>query len=74
MLELVFIWNVSTMPVNKPEAGNRQGTSVFHSVLTIHTFHSLWTIIHKSHSIVSMYYKQQHTFPRGSVLSHWKSI
>jgi len=57
MLELGFVWNVSTMPVNKPEAGSGQGTSVFHSVLTILTFHCLWTIIHKSHSIVSVYYK-----------------
>jgi len=56
MLELGFIWNVSTMPVKKPEAGSRQVTSVFHSVLTVLTFHSLWTVIHKSHSIVSMYY------------------
>jgi len=57
MLELGFIWNVSAMPVNKPEVGSRQGTGVFHSVLTIRTFYCLWTIIHKSHSIVSMYYK-----------------
>jgi hypothetical protein len=38
MLELGFIWNVSAMPVNKPEVGSRQGTGVFHSVLTIRTF------------------------------------
>ena len=57
MLELGFIWNVSTMPVNKPEAGSRQGTSVFHSVLTILTFHCLGTIIHKSDSTLNMYYR-----------------
>jgi len=74
MLELGFIWNVITIPVNKPEAGSRQVTSLFHSVLTILTFHCLWTVIHKSHSIVNMYYKQHHTFPRGSVSSHWKSF
>jgi hypothetical protein len=55
-LELGFIWNVCTMPVNKPEAGRRQVKRVFHSVLTVLSFDHLWTIIHKLHSLVSMYY------------------